>query len=209
MAEPAANNSNPGQDGNPATEGNPQSTPNNTPATGEIDRIVQSATDKVRQELWKEIKKKDAAIEDLKKSQMSEAELRKYKESQLAERETLLQRKELELLSVDVLRENDIPLSLRDFVIGRDSDETRARAVTLKTEFQKAVEAAVQERFKAAGRDPHKSDATPPGGKGRMYTRTEIAEMSRLAQDLSTPAGQRMEITKELTAAMQEGRIQK
>lgn len=204
MAEPAASNPNPGPDANPATESNPQSTPNVT-QPGDLAKIIQSETDKVRQELWKEIKKKDTAIEELKKSQMTEAELRKYKESQLAERETLLQRKELELLSVDVLRENDIPLSLRDFVIGKDSEETKARAATLKTEFQKAVEAAVQERFKAAGRDPVKA-SDPPSGK-RSYTRAEVDALSKQVMLPTTSQKERESIMAELQAAAREGRI--
>jgi len=210
MSENDQSNPNPqGQAGTPPAGTGDSTQQPTTSSQEDLKKIIQSETDKLRTHYSQELKKQQQVIEELRSKTMTESELRKLRENQLAERESALKQKELDLLSVDLLKDLNVSPSLRELIRGKDEDETKLRAETLKTEFQKAVESAVQERFKAAGRDPHKSDTTPPGGKGRTYTRAEIADMSRMAQDLSTPAGQRMEITKELTAAMKEGRIQK
>ena len=197
---------------NPQVPANPSGTDGNVqPASKnespEISKIIQSETDKVRTEYSKQFKAMQQAMDDLKKSQMTEAELRKYKEAQLGEREATLQRKELELLAVDVLREHDIPLNLREFIVGKDADETKARAGALKTEFQKAVEAAVSERFKAGGRDPAKASDPPAAGKGKTYTQAEVGELMKKVQLPNTTQTERATITAELQAAMREGRI--
>jgi len=200
--------SNPNQ-GQPAgtppagTDGNAQ-TPNIS--SDEIKKLIQSETDKVRTHYSLEFKKQQDVIEGLKKSQMTEAELRKYKESQLAERESLLQRKELELTAVDVLKEHNLSPSFRELIIGKDSEETKVRGMTLKTELQKMVEAAVQEKFKAAGRDP-KQSSSPAGEGKRTYTRAEIEEMGKRANDRGLPPAERAQIVQEMQAAAKEGRI--
>jgi hypothetical protein len=195
-----------GQQSTPAGTDGTNAPPASKPESPDIAKIIQSETDKVRTEYSKQFKAQQAMIDDLKKSQMTEAELRKYKDSQLQEREATLQRKELELLAVDVLRENDIPLNLRAFIVGKDAEETKARAASLKSEFQKAVEAAVQERFKAGGRDPAKA-SDPPAGNKKTYTRAEIAEMGKRAQDRNIPQVERTAITNEMVAAQLEKRI--
>jgi len=186
------------------TDGNASQAPK-TPESPDIAKIIQSETDKVRTEYSKQFKAQQAMIDELKKSQMTEAELRKYKEAQLGEREAALQRKELELLAVDVLREHEIPLNLREFIVGKDADETKARAAALKTEFQKAVESAVAERFKVNGREPPKGDGAPTGK--RYYTRAEVEEITKKVTLPSTPQKEREATMAELHAAMREGRI--
>ena len=176
-----------------------------TPESPDIAKIIQSETDKVRTEYSKQFKAQQAMIDELKKSQMTEAELRKYKEAQLGEREATLQRKELELLAVDVLREHEIPLNLREFIVGKDADETKARAATLKTEFQKAVESAVAERFKANGREPPKGDGAPAGK--RYYTRAEVDALSKQVMSPTTSQKERESIMAELQAAAREDRV--
>jgi hypothetical protein len=173
----------------------------------DLKKIIQSETDKLRTHYSQELKKQQQVIDDLKKSSMTEAELRKYKESQLQERESLLHRKELELLSVDVLKDLNLSPSLRELIIGKDADETKVRAETLRTEFQKAVETTVQERFKQNGREPHKSESTPPAGKGKIYTRAEVDALSKNVVDPKIPLAERTALQAELRAAMSEGRI--
>jgi hypothetical protein len=200
-------NQNPQVPANPSGTDGQQAPPAapKTPESPDIAKIIQSETDKVRTEYSKQFKAQQAMIDELKKSQMTETELRKYKDSQLQERESVLQRKELELLAVDVLREHDIPLNLREFIVGKDADETKARAASLKAEFQKAVETAVAERFKANGREPPKGE-TAPAGK-RYYTRAEVESITKKVMLPGTPQKERESTMAELQAAMREGRI--
>jgi hypothetical protein len=192
-----------GTDGNAAPPAASQ-----TPAIdADYVRKIEASFDKSRTKFERDRLQMQAEIEELRKTTMSESELRKLKEQRLQERESTLARKELELLAVDVLREHDIPLNLREFIVGKDADDTKARAGTLKIEFQKAVEAAVQERFKQNGREPHKSENTPPAGKGKIYTRAEAEAEAKRVQLPNVPQKERETVMADLTAAMREGRI--
>lgn len=164
----------------------------------DVEKIVQRETDRVRTELYQKLKLKDSEIEKLKTSNMSEAELRKHQEKQLKEREHQLALKELTLLATDTLRDMSLPLEFRDFVIADTEELTKARILTLKDTFQKAVEAAVQEKFKSAGHEPGKNQTTPAAGL--VIDRDQLKKMSP------------EEIAKNLPAymeAMKAGRIKK
>lgn len=155
-----------------------------TLTTEDVEKIIEEARkserqridDRVRTELYGKIKVKESEIEELKKSKMSESEIRKYKEEQLSQREQELKQKELVIIATDSLRESNLPIELRDFVIAEDEPQTKARVLVLKETFQKAVEAAVSEKFKASGHEPGKGE--PAKGR-RIYTRSEIAKMSK------------------------------
>lgn len=144
----------------------------------DVQKIVQSETDKVRTDLYQKLKAKETEIETLKKSQMSEKELREYKEKQLQEKERELLQKELVIVATDSLKDSGLPIEFREFVLSDNAENTKARVLALKGTFQKAVEAAVQEKFKEAGHDPKKGD--PP--KTSTFTKAELLKMS--PQDL-------------------------
>ena len=156
---------------------------------------VQSETDRVRTELYGKIKAKDTEIEELKKSKMSEAEIRKYKEEQLSQREQELQQKELVIVATDSLRDSNLPIDFRDIVIGGTAEQTKANILILAKQFQKAVESAVAEKFKATGHEPAKGE--PAKGR-RIYTRSEIKAMSK--EEYAKNAA-------DLQLAIQDGRI--
>ena len=166
--------------------------------TEDVEKIVQRETDRVRTELYQKLKLKDTEIEKLKTSNMSEVELRKHQEKQLKERERELAQKELRLFATDYLKDNGVPLEFRDFVIADNEEQTKARILTLRETLQKAVELAVQDKFKSVGHDPGKSN-TPPSA-ATVIDRNQLKSMSR------------EEIQKNLPAymdAMKEGRIKK
>ena len=140
----------------------------------DVQKIVQSETDKVRTELHQKLKAKETEIETLKKSQMSEKELREYKEKQLQEKERELLQKELVIVATDSLKDSGLPIEFREFVISDNAETTKTRVLALKETFQKAVEAAVQDKFKSAGHDPKKGD--PP--KTSTFTRADLLKMS-------------------------------
>jgi hypothetical protein len=162
-----------------------------------VNAAVQSATDRVRGELYTKLRQKDLEIEDLKKSKMTESEVRKYKEEQLALREKELAQKELALAAVDILRENNLDVEFKDYVLAESPDAIRERALKLKDKFQKAVETSVSEKFKAAGYDPNKAPTSSSPG---TFTREQIKAMS---------PEERIQRLPELQAAMKSGRIKK
>ena len=182
-----------------------QDAPKATPQTPDISKLIQASEDRVRTQYSKELKAQQAIIDELRAKTMTESEIRKHKEQLLSERETTLQRKELELYAVDVLKEHEIPLNLREFIVGRDAEDTKARAGALKTEFQKAVEQAVNDRFKSGGREPAKASDSPAGKKS--YSQSEIEAIAKRVQSPTMSQSERAAIMAELQAAQREGRI--
>ena len=169
----------------PNTQGTDPQTPTEPGPTGadglqtltkeDVEKSIQSATDRVRTELYQKLKAKDAEIEDLKKSTMSAAEVKKMQEEKLAQREKELRAKELMIVATDALGDSDLPNDFSDLVIGSDEDSTKAKVLILQKQFQKAVEDRVKATFVANGHEPAKGE---PAKSKRTYTRSEIAAMS-------------------------------
>ena len=162
----------------------------------DVEKLIQSSNDRVRTELYQKIKAKDQEIEELKKSTMSAAEVKKMQEEKLAQREKDLRAKELVIIATDSLRDSNLPIDFRDLVIGSDEDSTKAKVLILQKQFQKAVEDAVSLKFKSAGHEPGKGEQ--PKGPARTYTRQQIKDM---------PAEEFAKNRAEIEAAMRDGRI--
>ena len=166
----------------------------------DVDKIVkaavQSETDRVRGELYSKLRVKDQEIDELKKSKMTESEVRKYKEEQLAMREKELVQKELALAAVDALREANLKVDYRDFVLADTTEGIREKIAKLKTLYQKDVESAVAEKFKEAGHNPGKGQ--PADQKQKIYTRDQIKAMK--PEEIQ-------KILPDLQDAMKDGRI--
>lgn len=125
----------------------------------EIQKMIQSATDKVRTEYSKKLKEAQAEAERLAKEKMTEEEKAEFErqklQRELEEKERALLERELNLLAVDLLTEAKMPLEFKEFVVGADEEQTREKVSTLKKLWNAQLEKAVQERFKEKGRDPH------------------------------------------------------
>lgn len=132
--------------------------------TEEIQKMIQSATDKVRTEYSKKLKEAQAEAERLAKEKMSEEEKAEFErqklQDELTEKEQALLERELNLQAIDLLTEAKMPLTFKEFVIGADEETTKTKVKTLKTLWAEELEKAVQERFKEKGREPH----NPSGG---------------------------------------------
>jgi len=144
---------------NPENKGG-EPTPEDKPLTmEEIQKMIQSETDKVRTEYSQKLKDAKAEAERLAKEKMTEEEKAEFErqklQKELEEKERALLERELNLLAVDLLTEAKMPLAFKDFVIGQDEETTKARVTTLKNLWNAALEQAVQERFKEKGRNPH------------------------------------------------------
>ena len=125
----------------------------------EVQKMIQSATDKVRTEYSRKLKEAQAELERLKADKMTEEEKAKYEQEklqkELQEKEQALLERELNLLAVDLLTEAKMPLEFKEFVVGVDEETTKAKVTTLKNLWNTALEQAVKERFKEKGRDPY------------------------------------------------------
>ena len=128
----------------------------------EVQRMIQSETDKVRTEYSQKLKDAKAEAERLAKEKMSEEEKAEFErqklQKELVEKEQALLERELNLKAIDLLTEAKMPLTFKDFVIGVDEESTKAKVKTLKTLWQTELENAVKERFKEKGRKIHDTD---------------------------------------------------
>ena len=163
----------------------------------DVEKLIQSSNDKIRTELYQKIKTKDAEIEELKKSTMTAAEVKKMQEEKLAQREKELRSKELMLIATDSLRDSNLPIDLRELVIGPDEETTKARVLILQKHIQKVVSDKVDERFKVNGHEPGKGE---PAKISQTFTNDQIAKMTPEEYARNAPA---------IMAAMAAGKLKK
>ncbi|MFP7199688.1 DUF4355 domain-containing protein [Lysinibacillus halotolerans] len=69
--------------------------------------------------------------------------------------------------------EKNLPIKLVDFFVGDDADKTTANLSVLEAEFNAAVQAEVERRFKDGGTTP-----PPKGNSATPLTREAVAKMS-------------------------------
>lgn len=127
----------------------------------EFDRRVQQAIGtavKNAQEKWK-LMTDDKVSEAEKLAKMNKEEkaeyLRKKQEKELSEREAAVTKKELMAEAKNTLAEKKLPAGLADVLNYTDADSCKKSIEAVEQAFQKAVEAAVQEKLKG-GEPPKK-----------------------------------------------------
>jgi hypothetical protein len=81
-----------------------------------------------------------------------EKELEKKRQEDLDKRESTIKLQELKLKATDMLTSKGLPLEIRDMVIGQDEADTTARITAFEGVFQKAVEAAVNQKLAGSAR---------------------------------------------------------
>lgn len=132
----------------------------------ELDAKLQSETDKrVTQALktakakWEkeykeklEKEKKEAERLSKLSADEREQELLKQKEKELAEKEQAIRLRELQLDTIEILAEENLPVGFAEFLIQDDAETTNDNIKKFKKEWQKALSNAVDERIK--GKSP-------------------------------------------------------
>lgn len=159
----------------------------------DVQRMIQSETDKVRTEYSQKLKDAKAEAERLAKEKMTEEEKAEFErqklQKELEEKERALLERELNLLAVDLLTEAKMPLAFKPFVVGADEEATKAKVATLKNLFNSELEKAVQERFKEKGRNPHDTggdgDTTKNPWSKEHFNLTEQARLLRENPELA------------------------
>lgn len=122
---------------------------------------AQSEADKVRTELYKKMKSIEIEKEQLLKEKMSEEEKAKYELNKLTEelrsKERDLLVRELTIKTIDTLREKQIPLEFKDFLIKDSEEATISNIEAFKQIWDTAKQKAVETTFKENSRIPQKS----------------------------------------------------
>jgi metal-dependent amidase/aminoacylase/carboxypeptidase family protein len=147
-----------------------------------VEKIAQSAADKVRTEYTKRLKDAQKEIELLKTEKMSESEKREFEAQKLKdaldEKDRDLTRREMELLAVKSLDEKKLPSAFIEFVIGENEEKTIGRIAQLEKVFSEELKNAVNERMKTFGREPKRGGGADPNSFEGM-TPTEVQEKAR------------------------------
>ena len=124
----------------------------------EFDRRVQKAVNTAvtnAQEKWQALTEKLAKMTKEEKAQY----MQQKKEKELSEREAAITRKELMAEARNTLACDGLPQELAEVLNYTDADACKKSMETVKTAFQKAVEAAVEEKLKG-GKPPKKATET-------------------------------------------------
>jgi hypothetical protein len=126
----------------------------------EIQKMIQSETDKVRTTYAKQLKDKQDELDKLAREKMTEeeraaADLLKA-QTDIKDREAALLRREVELHAVDVIGKKGLPSNFREFLLGANVEETDKRIDAFALAWDASVKEAVEKRFKDSGTDPNK-----------------------------------------------------
>lgn len=168
----------------------------------QVQQMIQSETDKVRTKYAQTVKDLELQLDKLKTEKMTDEQKaeheRKKFEDQLKQREKDLLEREVKLHTVDKLRELELPLEFRDVLAGADVEATDANITSFADQWQKALKAAVDKKFKEHGDDPNKkkgkggSDVKNPWSD-EHFNLTKQAEIMKndpeLAKQLKAQAG--------------------
>ena len=172
------------------SDNNDVETTNEVLTVEQVQKMIQSENDKIRTEYSKKLKAKEKEIEEVRKSSMSEQEKLDYEnktlQEQLIEREQALLEKEqayertnLELKTVDLLKEHLLPLEAKDFLVGTDIDSTQKNIEAFKSMFDNAIENEVKQRIKGTTKE-HKEVAIGGSITKEQFGKLTYAERSEL-----------------------------
>lgn len=175
--DPGGANGNPGADDKgTGEEDNSQHDQNNTDKGNddnkgdvltkeEVEKMIQSETDKVRTEYVKKLKALEAEKEELEKEKMTEEEKRQFEEEkrqkELEAKEAEIRQKELNIKAYEVITEQKLDARLRPFILAEDEEKIEENAKELKSIISSIVNDALQEKIKGLGREPHKGEDKP------------------------------------------------
>lgn len=165
----------------------------------EGDRRATSAAKKreetMRKEWEEKVKEERKQAEELAKLSAEErakveAERReadfKKKEEELLERERQFAKKQLEMDTIDVLRERKLPTTFSKFVLGKDAEETLENIVKFQEDYQQAIETEVNKRLASdVPRVGNKQTGTYNPWKKETFNLTEQARILKENPDLA------------------------
>lgn len=140
----------------PATDEGTTDTQKDTLTMEDVQKMIQSETDKVRTEYSQRLKEAEKEKEELEKAKMTEDEQRQFELDKMAEelagKEAAIRNRELTIKTVDLLKEENLPLEFREFVISTDEESTLDRVKAFGSLWNAALEEEVNKRFKDSGR---------------------------------------------------------
>lgn len=127
--------------------------------TDEGKRFIQPTLDRYHNkslQTWKDNNLQNLVEDEVAKRNPQETEEQKrirLLEEQLENRDKAAARKDLETKALKLAQDKALPTEIVNFFVGEDEETTSANLDTLKQHLDATIQAQVDERFKAGGRD--------------------------------------------------------
>lgn len=135
----------------------------------EFTKFIQSSQDKIRTEYTKKNTELQKQLDLEKQSKMTEQEKFEAAQLELLEKEKTINERENRLFAINALSTSELPATFIDFVVSENEEGTTAKILSLKTEFDKAVAAKVEDTIKGTGRKYQKGKDEGGGGIGSSF----------------------------------------
>ena len=136
----------------------------------EADKRVSQAL-KTSQAKWETEFKEKLEIERAeaeKLAKLSESEKQKVifekQQSELEESKRSFQNERVKFEAVKIMTDKQVPISFIDILVSKDAETTYANIDNFKSNFDAAVQKAVEERFKGGGREVNNSNSKTTSG---------------------------------------------
>lgn len=131
------------------------------PLTAEdVQKMIQSETDKVRTDYAKKLKEKDKELEAIKVEKMSEEEKKAHEIEQTLKENEALRAQLLQASTIAKLSSVSLSHEFAEFISGSNEEEVATKVNNLKLLFDKAVSEKANELFKSKGTDHKQTLAT-------------------------------------------------
>ena len=161
----------------------------------EADKRVSQAL-KTSQAKWESEFKEKLEIERAeaeKLAKLSESDKQKViferQQSELEESKKSFQNERLKFEAVKIMTDKQVPISFIDVLVSKDAETTYANIDNFKTNFDLAVQKAVEERFKGGGREVNNSTNTKQSGvnpwKSETFNLTKQGEILKQNPELA------------------------
>lgn len=151
----------------------------------DIEKMIQSASDRVRTEYSQKLKAVEAEKEELQKEKMSEKERAAFeleqREKAIAERDATIAARELALERHEILSSLDVPPKLAKRIIGSNRAEIEADAKSYMADYAEAVAAGVDKKLVSNTESPEMGDRVAPISRGDI---DDIAVWKKRVWDL-------------------------
>ncbi len=151
-----------------------------------IERLINARVEKAMEKANKDKSELEKQLDKLRKEKLTAEEVRRLEDEKrakdLAEREAALKEKENRYYAVSAIKKaglddgSDTALKVVDLVMGEDESNIDKKIASLKELVNKIVESKVNEKFKAAGRNPNGGVSNDDGEKDDNSSKNAVAE---------------------------------
>jgi len=141
--------------------------------------------------------------EDLEKAKLTEKERAEYdirkKEEELKKEREAVSRKILEIDTIEILKEKEVPFEFKKFLMGTDKESTTKNIELFKGVFDSKIQEHIDKIFKERGAEPDNENGASTGHKnpwvpGPNYNLTEQARLIKENPELAASMREKAKI---------------